>query len=330
MSRVTVLVPTAARPETLEVTLRGVAKQTAIDQIAEVIVSENLGDARSGEVCERFPELPISYRLRQPSLGTMMQHAAHLFAESTSELTAFVCDDDVWSPGHLESAIASLDRRPDAAAHFSGFIATESDLALDCTTWAAPLLWLAAGSPARMTEYVYDRPEVLALAWIITPFQWSTLVGRTSALVSAAPALTEAPHFFYADRMLITALASHGKLILDPAVDTLYRVYEGNWSRGQSPEALAALLAECEGLVWDEAGRIGVDLPAMWRAFLTDAPADVADLAKPWLSSRFSRDELARWGLADLLPPDPSIPSVSRRIAGRLLRTYNVLRGKSL
>ena len=49
-ARVTVVVPTAARPETLEITLRSIARQTALAAIEEVVVSENLSDVRSATV----------------------------------------------------------------------------------------------------------------------------------------------------------------------------------------------------------------------------------------------------------------------------------------
>lgn len=329
MPRVTVLIPTAARPETLEMTLRGVERQTAVGEIAEVIVSENLSDERSREVCRKFPELPISYKLREPPLANMMRHAEVLFAEADSELVAFVCDDDIWSPGHLQSAIESLDRNPDSVAHFSGFISAESELSMSGAMWAPSLLWLAAGRPPKMSEYVYDQAMVLALAWIVTPFQWSTLVARTPVVAVAAPALTASPHFFYADRMLITALAEQGKIILDPAVDTLYRVYPGNWARGQSAEHLEELLAECEALVLSEAQRAGIDVPALWDGLLSDMTEDIVADVSDQLRARFSEHELAAYGFAGFLSALPPKPPISVRIKGRIRRAFRALLGKA-
>lgn len=325
MPRVTVLIPTAARPETLEITLRGVARQTAVAQIAEIVVSENLGDPRSRAVCEMFPELPITYRLREPRLGNMMQHAAHLFGEVGTELVAFVCDDDIWAPGHLQSAMDSLDRHPSASAHFSGFISAESELSSSGTFWAPPLFWLAGGQPPRWSEYVYGLQEVLALSWILTPFQWSTLVARQPAVAAAAPALTDSPHLFYADRMLIVALAHQGSLIFDPAVDTLYRVYEGNWARGQDPAVLRELLSECASLIVADAQAEGVDLAGVWRRLLAETPPNLLADVAPYFHGRFTTAELEEHGFAQFLPPR----NITTRAFGRLRRAGDALAGRT-
>ena len=330
MPRVTVIVPTAARPETLETTLRGIARQTATSQIAEVIVSENLGDERSRSVCARFPDLPITYKLREPSLGNMMQHAAKLFEEVRTEIVAFVCDDDVWAPGHLQSALDSLDRHPEAIAHFSGFIAAESEFSLQGAFWAPSLVWLVAGRPPRWSEYVMRLSQVLQLAWVITPFQWSTLVARSDAASVSASALTDSPHFFYADRLFITALAHHGVVIFDPSLDTLYRVYEGNWARGQEPELLSSLLSECEALVLEDAESAGVDVPALWRQSLSQMPSDIASDVEAHFRARFSQTELDAHRFTELLPAPLAAPSLAARLIARLKRAGGALMGKAV
>lgn len=324
MSRVTVVIPTAARPQTLEIALRSVARQTAVSQVERVLVSENLGDMRSRAVCARFPELPIDYVFREPCFGTMMEHAAQLFREVESEYVAFLCDDDIWAPGHIESALASLGSTPEAVAHFSGFLAAESELATHGDTWAAALLWLAAGRPDRYSEYVYSADDVLALAWVVTPFQWSTLVAESAAAAKSASALTEAPHFYYADRLFITAIAQTGSTIFDPAIDTVYRVYEGNWAAGQSSAKMRALHAECEAIIERKAAEAGLSLTAVWRDYLSDLNEEVAREAVPWLTGRFSRAELIALGFEPHLPEQKSIVG---RVWQRLNRAAAVLRG---
>jgi glycosyltransferase involved in cell wall biosynthesis len=332
VGRVSVVIPTAGRPDTLELTLRGVARQLQSALISEVIVSENLGDRRSEAVCALFPELPIVYKFRDPVFGGQMcvfDHVAALFSEASSEFVAFVCDDDVWSPGHLANAVDALDADPRAAAHFSAFYGAESELSLEAEQWGAPLIWLAAGRPERFSRYSLDLPAMLALAWVFTPFQWSTLVARSEAAVLASPLMLESPHPFYADRMLILGLSEQGPLLFDPAVDTLYRVYEGNWQASQDPRYMKSLLRECEALVARRAEIRAVDLVDLWRGYLTDLPAEVSGEVRRWVVDRFTADEIVLFEFGRLLPLGASRASTQRRVLGRLRRAFRALLGKS-
>jgi glycosyltransferase involved in cell wall biosynthesis len=330
MGRVSVVIPTAARPETLEVTLRAVSRQVSRDLIHEVIVSENLGDRRSEELCRRFPELPIVYKLRDPmftgGLGSF-KNVATAFTEATGEFVALVCDDDVWSPGHVAKAVESLDANPKASAHFSAFYGAESEMSLECYQWGAPLLWLAAGRPARFAEYLYDEAAILALAWVFTPFQWSTLVARRDCAVAASELMLASPHAFFADRMLCLGLAQQGEIAFDPAVDTLYRIYEGNWVASQDPAYLRELSAQGEAMVEAEAAKVGVDLAALWRGYLKDMPTEMADEVNRWIVDRFSAEELDRYGFA---PHLPRRKTTADKVLGRLRRAYGALAGKPL
>jgi hypothetical protein len=322
---VTVVIPTAARPETLETTLRSVARQTARDEIDRVVVSENLGDLRSRQVCAAFSELPIEYVVQDPQLTPQAHVARLLQIEDTTEYVALVCDDDIWSPGHVDSAMRSLDARPGAACHFSAYVAMGSELAASGILWAPSLLWLAAKRPPLMSEYVFDYQTVLALSWVLTPFSFSTLVARTGAARSAAPVMAAA-HQYYSDRMLCVGLARSGETIFDPAFDTMYRSHPGNWIKEQDPSRLRALEAECEALVAEEASRASADMPAMWRGFLTDLPSESADEVRRWMVSRFTPEDLQQYGLERMLPPGRPL---LRRVASRVRHTLDALLGLS-
>lgn len=325
--RITVVIPTAGRPELLEFTLGSVRAQTAIEEVAKVIVSENLSDSRSRDVCARFPDLPIEYVIQDPPLAVHM-HTAWLLSQPDTEFVAFVCDDDLWSPGHLASGLSALERRPDASAFFSAFVGAESELAESGFFWAAGLLWLAAGRPQRPAHYSFDLPSMMALSWVLTPFQYSTLIGRSAAVALAAPAVAASSHSFYSDRVLCLALADAGSIIFSPMVDTLYRVYEGNWQNSQSQEHLHDLLAGYQAEVELQAQERGFDLPALWRRYLERMPAGVAPEAHRWFEARFTQKELDAYGFASLLPQAPARSSLGRRVAGRFTRAAKALIGR--
>lgn len=321
MARMTVVVPTAARPETLELTLRAISAQSARAEIASVLVSENLSDERSLEVCRGFPMLPIRHVVQDPQL-TPHAHAAWLLGQSDTEFVAFVCDDDLWSPGHLATGMDALDRNPEASAFFSAFVGAESELADSGFFWAAGTIWLAAGRPVRLTEYILDLAAVLALSWVFTPFQYSTLVARSSAAAAAAPTLAASSHQFYSDRVLCLALAKEGKVVYSPFIDTLYRAYEGNWTQGHKRAYLRGLLVKCEAEVWEQATDMGLDLAAEWRSILCLMPDEIAPEVGRWFRDRFEPEELVRYGFAPLLPATRRRGALgdSLRVLGRAAR----------
>ncbi len=326
MGRISVIIPTAARPETLEVTLRAVSGQVCRDLIDEVVVSENLGDRRSEETCRMFPELPIRYVLRDPQLS-WNAHAQVAMREARSEFVAFCCDDDVWAPGHLATGVEALDRHPRAQSFFSQVASAESDLSQKASTWIAPLLWMAAGYPPRMSEYLLDRTAMLAVNWMYCPFRWSTLIGRTHAVGTAAEALTKdevAP--YWADCDFEHALAREGDVIFAPAIDMLYRQGPRYWeTHGLDQRKMEHLFWTSRSDVLAEATSIGVDLPEFWRNALAGMPDEIAQQVGWWFRGRFSLKELEEYGFAAALPPDPR-RTVFHHAGGRLARAMRVLR----
>lgn len=333
---ITVLVPTADRADLLEVSLRAISRQTARSRIESVVVSENLGNRASEAVCQMFPELPITYLLQNPQLP-VMEHVRRLMEAVDTEYTAFVCDDDLWSPGHLQNAVDALECHPGASAHCSACVQASSELSPHTGILGAALLWLAAGTPPRFSSYVFNRDAVLALCWIDTPFSWSTLVAPTRTLRAAARALTDSPHAFYADRMLFPALAALGDIVYDPAVDTLYRLYTGNWQSSQDHEHLGELIQGAWDLIEGQAAERGVDLAALWRGYLAAMPDAVREDVVIQMQQRFANDVLLRHGLDEWIPlvpePEPPPPPVPRppkwrRVGGHFKRGFLELAGR--
>jgi hypothetical protein len=61
MMGLSVLSPTANQPLLLRRALKSVARQSGVDQIQEVLVSENLKNWESENICRQFTNLPIRY-----------------------------------------------------------------------------------------------------------------------------------------------------------------------------------------------------------------------------------------------------------------------------
>ena len=321
MTRISVVVPTADRPDLLRTTLASIARQSALALVEEVIVSENLGSLETAAVCEEFPEIPITFVMQDPPLDSF-EHFARILTMARSEYVAIVCDDDWWTPGHLATAIRNLDREPSASAHVSCYVAAASEFPSTGVFWGLGAIWLAAGRPDPIEPYVLDLAQVLALAWAFTPFSFTTLVARREALPKSLQEMLQSPHTYYEDRMLFTALAKHGPIVYEPLVDTYYRAHAGGWERGKDPEFIQTLLRQCSDYVMGLARDVGVDPPALWREYLTDVPPGVLSDVSDVFRNQLGAELLAEHDLERLLTPleVPPPPPFARRVVSGLKR----------
>jgi glycosyltransferase involved in cell wall biosynthesis len=109
MPRVGVVIPTYRRPELLAAAIRSVLAQTYQD-FEIVVVDDNSGDDTE-QVVRSFGDARIRYVAhdRNRRCGAAKNTGVR---SSTSELVAFLDDDDEWLPRKLERQVAVLDQSP--------------------------------------------------------------------------------------------------------------------------------------------------------------------------------------------------------------------------
>ena len=271
----TVIIPTANRPVFLETALESVARQSASHNIEEIIVSENLGNRESEEVCHKFKNLPIRYLFQDPIL-TSVQNIHFLMQQAKSEFVAFLCDDDWWSTGHLDTAITSLSKNLDASAFFSGCLFTESEAASSGFVYPRLPLWLASGKPKYSSQWILTMPSIFAISWIWTSFHLSTMVARREALMKASEVLLDS-HPYYTDRILYPHLSMHGSIIYDPFIDTFIRAHQGNYYRDKRKEDLDKHHAEGSKKIFELGANLNLDLVGEWRRYFSEIPSEQHD-----------------------------------------------------
>lgn len=281
MSRVTVLIPTAQRPRLLETALQSVAQQTALSEVGRVLVSENAGDEASRAVCSRFPGLPIQYVFQDPQL-TAVGHLSHLFRrDDLGEVVAFLCDDDWWSPHHLGTLLAGLESQADAVAAYAACLFVEAEVASHAEIYLPAVVFLQPPGPDSLRRQRLDREANLAACWLHTPFHFSAMVVRRTALRQAAARLSSA-HPYYADRILFAGLALEGPTVFEPTPTACVRRHAGNYHvYTPIPEMLAA---SRQGM--EEVARLsrahGTDPAAFWAQRLAGlkgpVPIELANL----------------------------------------------------
>jgi hypothetical protein len=129
-------------------------------------------------------------------------------------LTAFLHDDDWWTPTHLESALAALESHPHAGAYGSGhFVVSGESSMLNCSGNLFP--WFGASYPAFQPVWEISRLNVLMAELLGTIAHYSTMVVRTEILKKASY-VYELNNPFDNDRMLLFAISTFASILFDP------------------------------------------------------------------------------------------------------------------
>jgi len=217
---VTIIIPTASRPLMLRTALESVARQTAREKIDRIFVSENGGSRASENICALFPSLPITYLFRQPT--TAKEHMQLLMRECLSgELTAFLHDDDWWTPPHLAHALAGLESHPEAAVYGSShFVVSGESSMLNCSGNLFP--WFGASYAPFKDVWELSRLNALMAELLGTISHYSTMVARTEMLRKASYVF-DLNNPFDNDRMLLFALSAFGAIIYNPVPEAFVR-----------------------------------------------------------------------------------------------------------
>jgi len=301
MKRISVLIPTAGQPAFLESALRTVARQTAVFDIEEVIVSENRGAEASRAVCERFSSLPIRYTMQDPPVS-LIENYTFLFRQARSDLVAFLCDDDWWAPGHLQTAIAAFDAHAGSAAWFSASYFVCAQMPYDGWVQRTPALWVAAGKPNLLDRWILDPVGQLAALWVHTPFHFSTMVLPRAHALRAIAAVHDV-HTYQLDRSFYLELSKLGTVMYESLPDTFVSWRDGNVTTRIARDDREHAFRECTKSVWEESRRRDIDLAHFWADKLRgEDTAIVGDIARCFRRAMDSSTLVAH-GFERFLPP---------------------------
>jgi len=309
MKPISVVIPTAGRPEFLHNALQSVARQTAIHEIQEVLVSENLGNSTSKTVCGQFPHLPIKYVLQDPPL-TPVENYAYLLREGKGELIAFLCDDDWWNPGHLQIALHGLRNHSEAVVWFSSCYYSTSTVLADGWLHRPSVVWLAAGQPSLTKIWTFTPIQVLVACWPLTPFSFSCMVGYRDALSSALTAVASV-HPYQVDRLLYAELATKGLFLYEPLVLAFIRWHQETASMRTDMLERERLFREGTTQIGNIALARGVDLAAEWRKCLVNVDDQVQREVARFFGRAMDRQQLSEHGFSEFIPTSPYLRAFS-------------------
>lgn len=267
---ITVIIPTTNRPHFLREALVSVARQSALDRVSCVHVSENMGNLESELVCREFPSLPIRYTRRNPQLPPN-DHFLALLSEVETPYLALLHDDDWWASHHLESAMNGLDKNPGTSASYSNFFQPSGPSEpLYCENNF--MCWCAAGYPSVAREWLLSAIQIVVASLPGTQLRYSTLVARTEAMNGSAYICTLG-NPFDTDRMLGLALALHGPVVYQPVPSTFIRLHPGQDVRNFDDEATNRHMLKTTLWMLDLVLTRNLDLKSHLNACLEACPA---------------------------------------------------------
>ena len=289
---VSIIIPTASRPGMLRTALQSLASQTAVSRIDRIFVSENGGSRDSEIVCAEFPALPIAYQFRTPTTPPL-EHMQILMRECLrDELTAFLHDDDWWTPTHLASAIVGLESHPDAGVYGSGhFVVSGESSMLNCSGNLFP--WFGASYPPFQPVWELSRLNVLMAELLGTVAHYSTMVVRTDALKKAAYVF-DLNNPFDNDRMLLFALSTFNSVIFDPLPGAFVRNHVVQDCYSFNDEARIRHMCETTRWMAQTSGKSWEIVAAMFSKRMALCPLEAAASLKALAAKEWCLPEINR------------------------------------
>lgn len=225
MKDISILIPTCRRAHFLQAALQSVARQTALARIGEVLVMENGEDRRSEAVCQQFPNLPIKYIYRDPTIPLSKWTVATL-SEASLPLVAMLHDDDWWLDFHLERSLGKLDDQPNLSAVYSSFFFTESE-----NLWFRGVngnftAWFGNDQSINGEARVLNFKQMIITSLLQSGFHMSSLVFRRSVIKACFPAFDDGNEFDV-DRTLAVELSRQGDVLFHDTPSLVVRLHPG-------------------------------------------------------------------------------------------------------
>lgn len=298
MKDLTVVIPTAGRPDYLRTCFDSLRRQPVRERLAEILVSENKADRRSEAVAQQYPDLPIRYVFREPP-SDMITHIYTLLGEPETPYISLLNDDDWWAPGFLNGALLALDSNPGAVAYGNAslFVNNERD---DHPLYIqrSDALWLICGKPSFSHLWTLDAPAMYTAGWVYTAFHWSSLVCRKGPLRNATRhLLAHRPPALLTDRYLLLAISDHGPFLFEPFAQTYVRWHATNFIKDKKREDLRRITTEEAENIATLAERHGVKVVQRWHELLAGMPPECEEELLTRLHESLSMEAIREYGL---------------------------------
>jgi hypothetical protein len=221
---ITVLIPTANRPDFLRTALRSVQRQTAVTTISRVIVSEHLGNRASEQVCKEFEDLPIRYICRDPEEAK--RGFALMLKEVDTEFIAILFDDDWWAPSHIANGARYCLEERGLGCYFSAYFMVEGERST-LRTHPTTEFWFGAAFPSLQTDWKLNLADAVSACLVDPPCTYSSMIAPLEKIEKAYLAQLKVGNPYDSDRIMTLELGKQGLLVVNPIPEVFVRFHPG-------------------------------------------------------------------------------------------------------
>jgi hypothetical protein len=232
---ITVLIPTANRPDYLRTALKSVQRQSALGKITQIVVSEHLGNRASEQVCKEFEDLPIQYFFRDP-LGDPKRNFPLMLKEVKNDFLALLFDDDWWGGDHIANGVRCVAAEPGLSCYFAAYFMVEDERSL-LRCHRTIEFWHGAGFPPFETEWTLTFTDAIAACLVDVPCTYSSIIAPREQFNKAYSATIDVGNPYDSDRVITLEFAKQGPIVVQPIPEVFVRFHPGQDKNRYSRES---------------------------------------------------------------------------------------------
>jgi len=319
--RITVILPTFNRADFLREALCSLRLQTLARSAWRVIVLDNASTDSTRDVVASFSDLPLVYDRSASNIGGYANFERGFRNYMDTEFFAMLCDDDLYAPHFLDTAIRGSSSHPDAGLFACGAIWGNG-----LSDYGRGICDLPCGSVAKVeadTHTVrWDRDEWLVLHSVTAPIILPGCLFRTEALKTFNPVFE--PNVFYSDRWMLAQFGTRFPCVSTVWPATMIRIHGQNACMSADAERRQKAHRQCGELVLSLCEQEKVDVVQYWAQF-SFTKCGLPDLMKSHIYHAYPdplrRRLLGRWrphdGMLSRLGVPQAFRPALRKIIGR-------------
>jgi hypothetical protein len=266
---ISVLIPTADRPDFLRDAIDSVNHQSRNDLIGEVIVSNN-GKIDVEEIVRSYHSLPITYVNQETKLSPG-KHFEWLINQAKFPLIAMLADDDMWGRYHLEEAHRQLQAHPTAIAVFNQVVAVRNSYRQVFTGYAKLAHSLQDDLKRQLPDNLIFQPgDLMVDALIHTPLNIWSMLARKSNVLNHFQVMTDPDAGIDSDRYFVWRLSLDGCIIAGREIGLFMRAHPqmaGRLMSMQDVERFKNISHEYSRKIISDARELGIPIEQRWCDF---------------------------------------------------------------
>ncbi|QNE38414.1 glycosyltransferase family 2 protein [Hymenobacter sp. NBH84] len=324
----TVVIPTFNRPELLRIALTSVSKQTIVQNINKVIVSENGLNKESELVCSEFKNINIVYKYQNDQLS-MPKHLQWLLSLEQEDYVAFLCDDDWWDVNHLEIAKKSIENNDNNVCYFSNFSYVKNRFSLKRSALQkGEEVFHMKNDFINYEPILYSKEHIFLFSVFVTPFHFSTMICKGDIL-SKSVEIFDQIHPTNADRLLFAAISGFGTIIFNPLRTCIVLWHDNMESHVYNSEEWKIERQKGSLKVMEFAQSIGIDIKTLINEAYTENKFDDSSFISKEISDIFFDRDNIQWfsGLEEITKNDQDLYKImnyKKSLKGKIKNKINL------